>query len=91
MEKNNQACVYILKSLSGRFYIGSTDNLERRLHQHDLGHTQTTRNMKSYKLVFKQDYSSLKLARTIERKIKNLKRKDYIEKIIKEGYIRLTV
>ncbi|KKQ01643.1 MAG: hypothetical protein US12_C0041G0013 [Parcubacteria group bacterium GW2011_GWA2_36_24] len=85
MEKNNQACVYILKSLSGRFYIGSTDNLERRLHQHDLGHTQTTRNMKSYKLVFKQDYSSLKLARTIERKIKNLKRKDYIEKIIKEG------
>ncbi len=91
MNKNNQACVYILKSKSGTFYIGSTDNLERRLHQHDLGHTQTTRNMKFHELVLKQDYPSLEIARKIERKIKKLKRKDYIEKIVKEGYIRLTV
>ena len=91
MEKNNQACVYILKNESGKFYIGSTDNLERRLHQHSLGHTQTTRNMKSCILVFKQDYPSLEIARKVEGKIKQLKRKDYIEKIIKEGYIRLTV
>ena len=54
MDKNNQACVYILMSESGRFYIGSTDNLERRLHQHALGHTQTTHNMKSFRLILKQ-------------------------------------
>ena len=91
MEKNNQACVYILKNESGKFYVGSTDNLERRLHQHSLGHTQTTRNMKSFILVLKQNYPSLEMARKIERKIKQLKRKDYIEKMVKEGYIKLTV
>ena len=91
MDKNNQACVYILQSKSGNFYIGSTDNLERRLHQHALGHTQTTRNMESYVLVLAQNYPSLEIARKIERKIKKLKRKDYVEKMIKEGYIRLVV
>ncbi len=91
MKTNNQAYVYILKSNSGKFYIGSTDNLERRLHQHSTGHTQTTRNMESFTLVFKQSYTSLEVARKIERKIKKLKRKDYIEKMIKEGYIKLAV
>jgi len=89
MENNNQACVYILKSKSGRFYVGSTDNLERRLHQHALGHTQTTHNMKSCVLVLKQHYPSLEVARKIERKIKQLKRKDYVEKMVREGYIKL--
>ena len=91
MDKNKQAWVYILQSRTGKFYIGSTDNLERRLHQHVLGHTQTTYNMKSFVLVLKQNYPSLEVARKIERKIKSLKRKDYIEKMIKEGYIRLAV
>jgi predicted GIY-YIG superfamily endonuclease len=89
MKKNNQACVYILKSKSGRFYVGSTDNLERRLHQHTMGYTQTTRNMKSFLLVLKQNYPSLIVARKIESKIKKLKRKDYVEKMVKEVYIKL--
>jgi len=89
MNNCNQPCVYILLSKSGRFYVGSTDNFERRLKQHILGHTQTTRNMKLFSLVLKQNYSSLETARKIERKIKKLKRKDYIEKMVKEGYIGL--
>jgi hypothetical protein len=32
----------------------------------------------------------LKEARYIELKIKNFKRRDYIEKILKDGYIKLT-
>ncbi len=45
--------------------------------------------MKLFSLVLKQNYSSLETARKIERKIKKLKRKDYIEKMVKEGYIGL--
>lgn len=89
MEKYKQACVYILKNKKGRFYVGSTDNFERRLYQHKMGHTQTTKNMKDFVVVLKQDCSDLTEARTIERKIKKLKRKDYIEKMVKEGYIKL--
>ena len=36
-----------------------------------------------------QEYSSLELARKIERKLKDMKRKDYIEKMVKDGYIKL--
>lgn len=83
------AFVYILKSAKGKLYIGSTDNLLRRLKQHRGGHTQTTRNMINFSLVFSQKYEDLKIARDIERRLKKLKRRDYIEKIIKEGYIRI--
>jgi len=46
--------------------------------------------MKNPKLVFKQEFGSLAIARKIERKIKKLKRKDYIEKIVTDGYIKMT-
>ncbi|HEX9722044.1 MAG TPA: GIY-YIG nuclease family protein [Candidatus Paceibacterota bacterium] len=83
------AYVYILQDTRGKFYIGSTNDLERRLNQHKRGHTYTTRRMETPILVFSQAYDTLKDARFVERKIKALKRKDYIEKIIKDGYIKI--
>jgi len=43
------------------------------------------------KLVFEQKYQTIEEARAVEKRIKNLKRKDYIEKIIKDGYIKIQV
>jgi putative endonuclease len=82
------AFVYILRDINNKFYIGSTTDLKRRLSQHNTGHTQTTRNMAAPTLVLSQEYASLSDARKIEKKLKSLKRKDYIEKIVKDGYIR---
>ena len=84
-------CVYILKDETGKFYIGSTDNLERRMKQHISGHTQTIKTMNNPKLVLAQEYQSLNIARKIERKIKKLKRRDYIEKMIQDGYIKVSL
>ena len=84
------AWVYILKIKSGRFYVGSTSDLSRRLAQHVSGHTPTTKRLPIEGLVLKQEYKTLKDARAIEAKIKKLKRKDYIEKMVKDGYIKLT-
>ena len=81
--------IYILQDDNKKFYIGSTDNLQKRLHQHALGHTQTTRNMKNPKIAFSQKFESLQLARKIELRLKRLKRRDYIEKIVKDGYIKM--
>ena len=47
--------------------------------------------MDNFEIILKQEYGSLNLARKIELKIKKLKRKDYIEKMINDGYIRITV
>ncbi len=80
-----------MKDEKDRFYIGSTENLERRIHQHQIGHTQTTRNMLSPKLALVQKYGTLGEARKIEQKIKKLKRRDYIEKMIVDGYIGIGV
>ena len=73
----------------GKFYVGSTSDIERRIKQHSSNHTQTTRNMKKPMLVLSQEYANLKTARSIERRIEKLKRKDYIEKMVKEGHIKM--
>jgi len=81
--------VYILQGSPDRYYIGSTNDLERRIKQHMSGHTHTTRRIGKFKLVFSQEYQNLKDARKIERRLKRMKRKDYIDKIVKKGRITL--
>src|SRR4051812_17482778 len=87
--QNNMGFVYILKSETGRYYIGSTSDLKRRQAQHLQGQTWTTQRFKNPVLVFSQKYPSLEIARKVETKLKRLKRKDYIEKIIKDGFIKV--
>lgn len=83
--------VYILKDDKGKFYIGSTIDIKRRMRQHKYRHTHTTVRMQKPKLVLLQEYNSLDIARKVERRIKNLKRKDYIEKMIADNYIKIKI
>jgi len=82
--------VYILRSLKNyRFYIGSTVNVDSRLKMHNKGFVLSTRNSRPYKIELIQKYSTITKAKQIEYKIKKLKRRDYIEKIVRDGYIRM--
>jgi predicted GIY-YIG superfamily endonuclease len=45
--------------------------------------------MKNPHVALSQEYPTIEEARKIERKLKKLKRKDYISKIIKDGYIKI--
>ena len=82
--------IYILKTSSGRYYIGSTTDLDRRIEQHkSKKHTHSTKRLGDLELIFKQEYPDLKTARKIESRLKKLKRRDYIEKIIKDGRITM--
>ncbi len=84
--------VYILKSdLNDRFYVGSTKNLQKRFAQHLNKHTQTTARMGKIILVFSQEFTTLKEAQAIEKRLKKLKRKDYLQKIIDDGFIKLKI
>lgn len=82
------AWVYILQNETGNFYIGSTTNIKQRLAHHKAGYTPSTKRYKKIKLVFLQEFPSLKTARKIETRLKNYKRKDFIEKIINDKIIR---
>ena len=84
------AHVYILESINkGKYYVGSTKDLKTRIKHHLGGHTPSTKRFGEIKLVFSQQYDLLEEARIIERKLKKLKRKDYLRKIIKDGFIRM--
>lgn len=83
--------VYILKDDDNKFYIGSTPDLERRMRQHKTKHTKTTHRMKNPTIALVQEYLSIEEARKIEIKIKKLKRKDYIEKMIKDRFIKIKI
>jgi putative endonuclease len=82
--------VYIIRSITnGKFYIGSTINLQKRMQHHFSGHTAITKRFGQIELVLHQEYETLNKARLVEKKLKKLKRKDYIEKIVSDGIIKL--
>ena len=82
--------VYLLRSLKNdKFYIGSTTDIKRRLHQHKIGNVKATVYLRPLKLELFQKFDTITSARTIEHRLKKLKRRDYIEKIIKDKYIKM--
>jgi len=84
-----KAHVYIIERSKNReFYIGSTENLERRVREHQAGKVAATRNKRPYKLVFSQEFENIDIAKKVERKIKSWKRKDFVERIIRDGFIK---
>ena len=63
--------VYVLKSLiNGRFYIGCTNNLARRLYEHNNGLSTYTKSTRPFKLVYQEEFSTLKFARRREKQLK---------------------
>ena len=80
--------VYILLCSNSRFYIGSTNDLERRIREHNRGKTASTKHILPVQLVFRQEFESLTKARQIERKLKNLKSAGILKKIINDGIIK---
>ena len=88
----SMAYVYILESLrDGRYYVGSTKDLDKRLNHHKKGFTPSTKRFGGVKLVFQQEFQLLKDARYIENRLKRLKRKDYLDKIVKDGYVKIKI
>jgi putative endonuclease len=65
------AGLYILQSeMTGRFYIGSTTVLDRRLEEHARGHSLATRGHGPWKLVYREEFGDLAEARRREYEIK---------------------
>ncbi len=82
--------VYILIDDLGKYYIGSCNNVDVRYKRHLTGWVQTTSRMKNPKIALFQKYPTIEQARKVECKIKKLKRKDYIKKMIEDGFIKVS-
>ena len=75
--------VYILQSnTTNRFYIGSTNNLIRRFHQHQSGQVKSTRNRGPWFMPYYKLFSTRSEAVQSEFKLKRMKSSKMIHKII---------
>jgi len=78
--------VYVLESLrTGRYYVGSTSDLAKRLGEHNTPESNPsrwTRNRGPWKLVFSKEFSSATEAFRAEKFVKRMKSRAYIEKLV---------
>ena len=75
--------VYILKSMNKDFiYIGSTNNLEKRLFDHNQGLVQSTKSFKPYKILAHIAVRTEQKVRTLEKYFKTGSEKAVLKKRI---------
>ena len=75
--------IYILKNnKSKRFYTGCTNNLTRRIDEHNRGQTKFTRQKGVWNLIYKEEYKTSKEAKLRERQIKSYKGGNAFKKLI---------
>jgi len=81
---------YILRSRKrGKYYVGSTSNLDGRLCEHNRGKTSSTKPGIPWEIVYYEEFSSHKEAVAREMEIKSQKSRDFIERLILKGKTQL--
>ncbi len=81
--RRSMTTVYILEnSKSRRHYIGSTDNLKRRISEHNRGQTKSTKQKGFWIILYKEEYLSRIDARKREQQIKAYKGGNAFKKLI---------
>ena len=75
--------VYVLHSeKSGRYYIGSSKNVEQRLTQHNSGMMRSTSPHRPWQLMYTEAHETLAEARRRESQIKSWKSPSYMERVL---------
>jgi putative endonuclease len=74
--------VYILYSQAfDSFYIGYSQDIERRIDEHNAGLTQSTKAKRPWKIVYTEQLPDFKSAVARERFLKNQKNKSFYKRI----------
>ena len=63
-------CVYVLRNLKGRLYVGSTGDLARRLAEHAEGRARWTAKRGPWQLVHSEEFATRIAAMRRERELK---------------------
>jgi len=75
--------MYILQSIpTGRFYIGSSQNLASRLLLHNAGKVPATKPFRPWKIVYSESFPTRSLALRRERQIKSWKNPEFMIKTL---------
>ena len=73
-------CVYVLKCRNNYLYIGITNNIERRLTEHDQGKgSKFVRSRRPFELLKTIPCSNVREAKSLEYRLKKMQRRRKIE------------
>ena len=79
--------VYIIKRRKdGKFYIGSTADVEKRLHYHNSGKQRSTKNRLPFDLVYTESFENKTLALAREKQIKSFKGGSAFKQLMENFY-----
>lgn len=79
---------YILQSeKDGKFYIGSTENIEKRIERHNKGYSRYTKSRGPFKIVYQEHYNTVSEAKKREYYLKSLKSRKALEKLIHGAFV----
>jgi putative endonuclease len=73
------ACVYIIRSREGYIYVGSSTDLDKRLHQHNNKLAGWTKRGNEWSLIYKEEFTTYSDARKREKWFKSGVGRDYIK------------
>jgi putative endonuclease len=79
--------VYVLQS-SERFYVGSTNNLKRRLAEHNAGQNIATKAYKPWILIFYEGYLAHEDALRREKYLKTTQGKQALRRMLKSYLVQ---
>ncbi|KUK83632.1 MAG: Putative endonuclease containing a URI domain [Microgenomates bacterium 39_6] len=80
--------VYVIQSeKDSSLYKGITNNLQRRLRDHNLGKNQSTKSKTPYRLFYYETFGTRKEAREREKWLKSGVGREFLKKLIKENII----
>jgi len=72
--------VYAIKSTEHNYiYVGLTNNLDRRIKQHQSGHEKTTRYYRPFKLIYTEECNNRLFARKREKFLKSGAGKEFLK------------
>ncbi|MBT8282424.1 MAG: GIY-YIG nuclease family protein [Muriicola sp.] len=73
--------VYVLRSeQDGRFYVGMSSDIEKRIIAHNSGRTKSTKGYRPWKLIHLEDYPERTSARKREKYLKSGYGKQWLKK-----------
>jgi putative endonuclease len=68
-----------------KYYIGSCIDLERRLYEHNIGHSKFTSLGVPWKIEYVEEFPTTQQAKARELEIKRMKSRKYIQELIAKG------
>lgn len=76
--------VYVIFSHDfDRIYIGMTSDLDKRLKEHNSGHSKSTKAFAPWEIVYSESFSSRKEARERENSLKSFRKRKWIRYMLK--------